>query len=63
MCGVVLALHTASGQYLARGGWWTPRADEAIAFPSQADAARFLTRHACEPQAWEVVAGEGDAAA
>jgi hypothetical protein len=63
MCGTVVAFHSASGQYLAQGGFWTPRADDAVAFESAADAVRFLARHACEPAAWEVVAGEGDAAA
>jgi hypothetical protein len=60
MCANVVAFHAGSGQYLAAGGFWTARAEDAIAFECTADAARFLARHACEPGAWEVLAGEGD---
>ncbi len=63
MCGNVVAFHTASGQYLAPGGLWTARARDAIGFDCATDASRFLARHACEPDAWEVVAAESDAAA
>lgn len=62
MCGVV-AFHSASGRYLAPGGFWTARAEDAIEFESASDAIRFLARHACEAGAWKVIAGEGDAAA
>ena len=63
MCGAVVAIHAASGQYLAAGGFWTARAADAIEFGCADDANRFLARHACEPDAWQVVAREGDAAA
>ncbi len=63
MCGSVVAFHSASGQYLASGGIWTARARDAIEFACEPGASRFLARHACEPDAWEVVAIEDDAAA
>ena len=63
MCGVVVAIHAPSGQYLASGGFWTARAEDAVEFECATDANHFLARHACEPGAWIVIASEGDAAA
>jgi hypothetical protein len=59
MSGAVVAFHTASGQYLAAGGFWTARAADAIDFASADDANRFLARHACEQGAWQVIASRG----
>jgi hypothetical protein len=49
-----LVRHTPSGRFLAEGGLWTDRLEQAVAFASEHDAGRFLAVHACEPAAWTV---------
>ena len=60
--GQALVRHTPSGRFLAEGGLWTDHPERAVGFGSEHDAARFLTIHACEPEAWTVVV-DGAAAA
>jgi hypothetical protein len=46
----VVLRHRASGALFGHSG------DQAVGFDDEDDAARFIDRHVCEPEAWEMVA-------